>query len=136
MTDDTSGDNPAHSWRLRFEDRRGYLYAAVEGPEDSLAITTAYWLEIAAACRQRGIRSVLVCDRLRGNPSTREEFARLAKALAGSGLEQVRIAFHEPVSEHLRDVEFGELALREEGFVLRVFGNEREAEVWLRYGQA
>jgi len=136
MTTDNSGSSPDHSWRLRFEDRTGYMYAEVSGPEDSLAITTAYWRAVAAECSRRKATHLLVCDRLRGEPASREEFAQLAGTLAGNGLEQVRMAFHEPVSDHLRSAEFGELAMREAGFTLRVFGSEREAEIWLRYGEA
>lgn len=135
MTSDNPGSNPDRSWRLRFEDRTDYLYAEASGPEDSLAITTAYWREIAAECARRGTTRLLVCDRLRGEPATPDEFRHLVESLAGSGLERVRIAFHEPVSEHVRYSEFGELAMREAGFTLRVFGSEREAEIWLRYGQ-
>jgi hypothetical protein len=112
------------------------MYAEVSGPEDSLAITTAYWRAVAAECSRRKATHLLVCDRLRGEPASREEFAQLAGTLAGNGLEQVRMAFHEPVSDHLRSAEFGELAMREAGFTLRVFGSEREAEIWLRYGEA
>ena len=136
MTTENSASSPDHSWRLRFEDRTDYLYADVSGPEDSLAITTAYWREIAAECARRHATRLLVCDRLRGEPATPEEFRHLAGSFLGSGLERVRIAFHEPVSDHLRVVEHGELAMREAGLTLRVFGSEREAEIWLRYGQA
>lgn len=135
MTTDNSGNSPDHSWRLRFEDRTDYLYVEASGPEDSLAITMAYWREIAAECARRNTTRLLVCDRLRGEPATPEQFRRLAQSFLGSGLETVRIAFHEPVSDHLRDVEHGELAMREAGFTLRVFGGQREAEIWLRYGQ-
>lgn len=135
MTTENSGNEPGHSWRLQFEDRTEYLYADVQGPEDSLAITTAYWQRIAEECRRRGLRRVLVRDGLRGEPATPDEFRRLAENLLGSGLEHVRIAFHEPVSEHVRFSEFGELAMREAGFLLRVFGSEREAAIWLLYGQ-
>jgi hypothetical protein len=134
MTTDNSGSNPDRSWRLRFEDRTGYLYAEATGPEDSLAITMAYWREIAAECSRRNALCLLVCDRLRGEPATPDEFRQLAQAFLGMGLERVRIAFHEPVIDHLRDVEHGELAMREAGLTLRVFGSEREAEIWLRYG--
>lgn len=136
MTTDYSGSSPDHSWRLRFEERTGYLYAEVSGPEDSLAITTAYWRAVAAECSRRNTTHLLVCDRLRGEPASAEDFERLANDLRGIGLEQVRIAFHETVSDNLRFVEHGELAMREAGFTLRVFGSEREAEIWLRYGEA
>jgi hypothetical protein len=136
MTKDNSGSSPDHSWRLRFEERTGYLYAEASGPEDSLAITMAYWREIAAECSRRNSVRLLVCDRLLGEPASAEEFEKLASGLRDIGLERVRIAFHEPISDHLRDAEHGELAMREAGFTLRVFGNEREAEIWLRYGEA
>jgi hypothetical protein len=136
MTVEISELPPAHTWHLRFEERSGYLYAEVSGPQDSLEITTAYWRAIDAECRRRDARLLLVCDRLRGEPASQDDFQKLAQALRGSGLEQIRIAFHEPISEHLRFVEHGELAMREAGFTLRVFGSEREAELWLRYGQA
>ncbi|MGH8040902.1 MAG: hypothetical protein ACREPN_02535 [Rudaea sp.] len=135
MTADTSGTTANHSWHLHFEDRGDYLYAAVDGPEDSSAITIAYWREVSAECHRRGTRRLLVCDGLRGEPASIGQFQRLVSALDSHELRTVRIAFHEPVSEHLRVVEHGELIFREAGFTLRVFGSEREAEVWLRYGQ-
>jgi hypothetical protein len=136
MTQDIGEAPTEPSWRLRFEDRADYLYAEVDGPEDSLQITIDYWRNIDAECRRRNTRLLLVCDRLRGAPATPEEFRQLAATLKGGALDAVRIAFHEPVSDHLRFVEHGELTFREAGFTLRVFGSEREAEVWLRYGQS
>ncbi|SRR5579883_308935 len=123
-------------FELLFEDRGDYLYAGVRGEEDSPAITLAYWRAIAVECARRGIHRLLVCDDLRGEPAKPEEFEWLANALRGSGLEQVRIAFHEPISANLRLVEYGELSFRAAGFTLRVFGSEREAELWLRYGMS
>ena len=131
----SSANTGGSSWRLRFEDRGDYLYAEVRGPEDSLEITTAYWRQIDAECARRGTRRLLVCDYLLGEPATPAEFTHLARNLRGGVLADLRIAFHEPVAEHLRFVEHGELAMREQGFTLRVFGSEREAVLWLRYGQ-
>jgi hypothetical protein len=125
---------PPPPYELRFTDRGDYLYAAVKGDQDSAEITLAYWREIVAECARRGVTRLLVCDDLHGEPATPQDFSRLSAALRGSGLESVRIAFHEPVSAHLRLVEHGELAFREAGFTLRVFGSEQEAELWLRYG--
>lgn len=123
-------------YELHFTDRGDYLLAAVKGGQDSPEITLAYWREIAAECARRSATRLLVYDDLQGEPASPQDFIRLAAVLRGSGLEHVRIAFHEPVSAHLRLVEHGELAFREAGFTLRVFSSEREAELWLRYGQA
>lgn len=127
---------PSKAYDLAFVDRGDYVYACVKGPQDSPEITQAYWRHIAAECERRGTARLLVCDDLQGDPATPQDFVQLATAMRGSGLEKVRIAFHEPNSAHLRVVEHGELAFREAGFTLRVFGSEREAELWLRYGQA
>lgn len=123
-------------FNLRFTDRGDYLYGVVDGAQGTLETTLAYWREIAAECVRRGTTQLLICDDLVGAPASPQDFARLANDLRGSGLEHVRIAFHEPVSDNLRLVEHGELAFREAGFTLRVFGSEGEAELWLRYGQA
>ena len=123
------------SWRLRLEDRSDYLYAQVSGPADSPAITLAYWRQIEIECKNRAARWLLVCDQLLGEPASPEDFGKLAQALSDGPLVGMRIAFHEPVAEHLRFVEHGEIAMREAGLTLRVFGSEREAELWLRYGQ-
>ena len=130
-------EDPAHRqpFQLRFTDRGDYLYAAVLGDQDSPGITLAYWREVAAECTRRNTARLLICDDLQGEPATPQGFLDLAAALRGSGLESVRIAFHEPVSSNVRLVEHGEIAFREAGFTLRVFGSEQEAELWLRYGQ-
>ena len=134
MTTTSIDSSPAQSWRLHFEDRGDYVYAEVTGPQDSQAITVQYWRQIDAECVRRGTRKLLVCDRLHGEPASPEEFRQLAVLLRDSRLHDIRVAFHEPVPEHLRFVEHGELAMREAGFTMRVFDNEREAELWLRYG--
>lgn len=121
---------------MRFEDRTDYLYVEVTGPEDSLAITLAYWRAVAAECSRRNTTHLMVCDRLRGEPASVDDFEKLADGLHDTGLERVRIAFHESIGEHLRFVEHGELAMLAAGFTLRVFGSDREAEIWLRYGQS
>ena len=126
--------DPAPSWRLRFENRRGYLYAEVTGPEDSVDITIAYWREIAAECARRHARRVLVSDRLHGELANPEDLGSMVRGMLGHGLETVRIAFHEPEPSHLAGVEHAELHAREAGFTLRVFGDEHQAEIWLRYG--
>lgn len=125
---------PPPPYELRFTDRGDYLYAAVDGDHDSPEVTLAYWRDIAAECLRRGAARLLICDDLQGEPATPQDFLDLAAALRDSGLESVRIAFHEPVSSHVRLAEHGEIAFREAGFTLRVFGSEQEAELWLRYG--
>ncbi|MEO6968648.1 MAG: hypothetical protein ABI132_09410 [Rhodanobacteraceae bacterium] len=119
---------------IRYEDRGDYLYAVVDGPEDKLEVCIAYWKAIAAECERRGARRLLVIDRLLGEPVPPDEMDSLVEVLRGSVLEHVRIAYHEPVSAHLPLVEHAELRAREVGFTVRVFADEHEAVLWLRYG--
>lgn len=119
---------------LRFEQGSGYLYAHVSGPEDNFDITLAYWTAIAAECRRRGTRQVLVVDELVGEPPSDTELEGRVRSLHGTGLEDVRVAFVEPVDAHLAQMEHVEILAREQGFRIRVFARIVEAEIWLRHG--
>lgn len=130
-----NSDDSTPSWRLRFEDRDDYLYAEVSGPEDSLQISLAYVRAIAVECERRKIARLLICDRLHGQPASHADSEHIANAFRDSIFAKMRIAFHEPVAEHLGALEYGEMAAREAGLTMRVFASEKEAEVWLRYGQ-
>jgi hypothetical protein len=119
---------------LRFEQRSGYLFAHVSGPEDSFDITLAYWTAIAAECLRRGERQALVVDELAGEPATHEELEARVRSLHGTGLEDVRVAFVELVDAHVAQMEHAEILAREQGFRLRVFTSITAAEIWLRHG--
>jgi len=134
MTEDTHGA-PEPSFRLRYENRPGYLFAHVTGPDDSYEITLAYWLAIAQECQRRGVKQLLVLDELTAAPATLDELDRLIDGLVGVGFEGMRVAFVEPHHERVALVEHAEMKARDLGYTARVFGEERAAEVWLRYGE-
>lgn len=121
-------------FRLRFEQRNGYLRAEVDGEEDSLAITRAYWQALADECERRGTRRLLVVDRLRGKPPSAEELVGLVHVLSSTVLVDMRIAMYEPEPAELRRLQHSELEAFDVGATFRIFTSEREAEVWLRYG--
>jgi hypothetical protein len=122
------------AFTLHFEQRSRYLYALVSGPEDSFEITLAYWTAIAAECGRRGVRRVLVVDALAGEPATPAELELRIRSLQGIGLEEVHVAFVEPVDAHLAQMEHAEILAREQGFRIRVFSSITAAELWLRHG--
>jgi hypothetical protein len=124
----------AAGFSLRFEPRAGYLLAEVNGSRSSGEITLAYWREIAAECERIGAQRLLVADHFRGNVVTREEMLRCVHALRGSALAKLRIALYEPEAENVSALQHAELEALDVGIDFRVFGNEREAEVWLLYG--
>lgn len=119
---------------IRYQDRGDYLCAEVDGPEDTFEVCVACWKALATECERRGTRRLLVIDRLQGEPISPEEMDQLVELMRGSVLKHVRIAYHEPVSAHLPLTEHAELSAREVGFIVRVFADEREAVLWLRYG--
>ena len=119
---------------LRFEQRPGYLFAEVTGSRSSGAITLAYWQQIAAECVRVDARKLLVVDHFRGNVVTTEEMIRCVHALRDSPLAKLRIAFYEPEAENVPALQLAELEALDLGFDFRVFGNEHQAEIWLRHG--
>lgn len=129
----TTSDKPPY--RLRFVQEDGFLRAEVDGEDDSLAITQAYWQEIACECERRGPGSLLVVDRLRGKPPNAEELIALVHALRDTVLLHMRIAMYEPQPSELSRLQHAELEAFDVGANFRIFTSEREAEVWLRYGE-
>jgi len=107
------------------------LRVEVNGP-GSYANTLAYWRTIAKVVTEQRPRGVLLIDRTSGPPLTAEEWQTLVDAMAGSGLEQVRIAHVKP--QGLQRVEYCELFAREAGLTARVFTEESVADLWLRHG--
>lgn len=95
--------------------------------------TQAYWRAIVAEVARERPAYVLLVDELRGPALDAAEWQALVGMLVGSGLEAVRIAHVKP--HGLDAVEYCELAARQFGFEARVFVEEREAALWLRYGQ-
>jgi hypothetical protein len=126
---------PALDYELRFQDCGDHLRVSIRGARDSLEISLAYWQEIAAECERRGTRALLVLDYLGGDPLPQQDMEQVIERLRQSYMHQVRVAYCESNSVYLPQAEYGELRAREAGYTVRVFGSEREAELWLRYGE-
>lgn len=109
------------------------LRALVQG-HATYANTLEYWQRVAAVLRERKPHGLLLIDETSGEPLTAEEWKALVEAMAGEGLESVRIAHVKPFG--LQRIEYCELYAREAGLDARVFTNETEAMFWLRYGEA
>jgi hypothetical protein len=109
----------------------GSLHVRVRGAS-SLANTVAYWQAILDEIASRRPRYLLLVDELEGDPLLAGEWKQLVGTMAGRGLEGVRIAHVKP--EGLDRIEHCEIFAREAGLVARVFVDEHDASVWLRYG--
>lgn len=108
------------------------LRAVVRGP-GTFANTLAYWRTVAAKVRERRPSGLLLIDETTGEAMPAEDWKHLVEAMSGQGLEQVRIAHVKPFG--LQEIEHCELYAREAGLDARVFTNESEAALWLRYGE-
>ena len=111
----------------------GGLRVTVCGPR-SLANTVGYWEQILAQVQAERPPWLLVCDDLRGEELTGEQWCALVNAMVGRGLEGVRIAHVKPTG--LAKIEYCELCAREAGLDARAFTDLAAAERWLRYGDA
>ena len=117
---------------VSFARRLGTLRVEVQG-ESTLENTIAYWKAIEDEVRRAPVPALLLIDNLRGVELTADEWWRLVHALAGHGLENVRIAHVRP--RGLQQIEYCELFACEAGFQARVFDSEVPASLWLRYGE-
>ncbi|WP_133499225.1 hypothetical protein [Cognatilysobacter terrigena] len=120
-------DRPPYT--LRVEPRDRYLYVHVDGPEDTLEVSVAYWTEIEAECRARGVRRLLVVEALQGN-AVPAEMAQVVDALIAMGFRDMRVAYVD-ATEDAGLLVAAESRAMNAGLVGRVFRSEAEAERWL-----
>lgn len=126
--------DPAAPFQLAFAQRHGVLRVEVSGVNGTLETTLAYWQAIAAEVRLRRPRRLLVVDTMSGEPPPPGELFQLVQVLRGEGFEGVRVAYVEADLAHVPQVEHGEIFAREAGFDVRVFHDERAAQLWLQVG--
>lgn len=119
---------------LRFRQDEDLLRVWVDGGADSQQVRVAYWQTIVDEARRLGCRRLLVMDRKKGRSATPLELAQLALMFRAEAVHFDAIAVVEPSAEFIPVLEHGEIAARMVGINLRVFGEARSAEHWLRYG--
>jgi len=116
---------------VRSSRNHGVLRVEVSGP-GTYANTLAYWKTLVAAVNEQTPRGLLLIDITTGTELSPQEWKALVDAVSGKGLEAVRVAHVKP--HGLQQIEFCELYAREAGITARVFTDEAEADLWLRYG--
>ena len=110
--------------QVAFSRHQGQLHVEVDG-ESTLENTLTYWRAIMDEAQQRPPASILLVDRLRGEPLGEGEWLSLVQQMAGHGLESVRIAHVKP--QGLQQIEYCEIFARDAGFEARVFDDEQSA---------
>jgi hypothetical protein len=118
-------------YRIDFQSAGPLLRVHVTGTS-SFASTIAYWLQIVAEVQARKPATLLLIDELQGRALTADEWHSLVEGTKQQGLETVRIAHVKPLG--LQGVEHCEIYAKEIGLDARVFDNETNARLWLRYG--
>jgi hypothetical protein len=126
-----AGIGDCADYRIDFESTGALLRARVTGTS-SFASTIAYWLQIVAEVRARKPGALLLVDELQGRALTAQEWQSLVDGTRGQGLETIRIAHVKPLG--LQSAEYCEIYAKEIGLDARVFDNETNARLWLRYG--
>lgn len=131
MTEVLSGDG----YRLEFDFRPPLLTVRLLGEaETTLETTREYWLRISAHANACGAAQLLVLDALPGEVMSDEDLVRFFDSVGTLGLEHVRIAYVEGRTDQVARIEYVELLALERGYRIRMFTNESDARLWLRYG--
>lgn len=111
-----------------------YLLARVEGLHDNLEITVSYWAMVLDECTRRGAKRLLVVENLieaSMDTNAQETFERL---LALGIDKSIRVAFVDRNESNWAFQEYVTLLAREQGIVVRIFAQQRDAVTWLRHG--
>lgn len=125
------------SYRLEFDYQPPLLTVRLLGEvaaEKNLETTREYWRHIAEKVRACGAARLLVLDTLPGEVMSDADLAIFFSGVAGLGLERVRIAYVEARTDQMPRIEYVEQLALERGYRIRMFANEPEARLWLRYG--
>ena len=126
--------NMPASFRIDYQRHGSLLRAHVTGINGTLETTLAYWMSLAEEVRRERPRNLLVVDDMEGDPPPPAQLSQFVQAMVGMGFEGVRMAYVEAHADQIPAVEHGEILAREQGFDVRVFGNEATAALWLRHG--
>lgn len=121
---------------VRSDSRGDYLRVEIAGHRGDFESGIAVWRAIGELTRARRAKRLLVVSKLTGPLPTAEEQRTLMRSLIDSGFEGVRTALVVSDSRRLADLEHGEMEARELGQESRVFSSEKQAEVWLHYGES
>ena len=119
---------------LSLDQRDHYLFARVDGTEDTYEVSVAYWSRLRAECEARGTRRLLVLEALEGN-AVPSEARQVVEALVQMGFHDIRIAYVDATEDAALLVS-SEIRAAQAGVTARVFRRVDEAESWLLEGVA
>ena len=116
------------AYKLEFEQKEGYLYILMEGPE-SYSNAMKFWEDLSEKARDENHNKFLIVDKVSGSLSTTEIFY-LSEKIAKLFLGKI-IAYVDPKQETIEHNKFGETVVYKRGVVAKVFNSEPEAVEWI-----
>jgi hypothetical protein len=121
--------NDGAAYTIKFEERKGYLYAFVSGERDSVNTSLCYAKEIVAECTARKFQKVLVEEDFKTQLSITELFQVASEYPSIAGALQVAFIDRQ-LDQHSRNM-FGLTVAVNRGLHARIFQDAKEAEEWL-----
>jgi hypothetical protein len=120
----------APAYKVTLENRKEYLYALITGERDSYDVTMGAVTDIAAACKVRSARKLLVEHQIAGRLSALDIY-RIATQLPDL-FGGVDVGFVIRLATTPENPQFLENVARNRGGQGRLFGNVADAEAWLK----
>jgi len=116
-------------YTVTYEDREGYLYAHIEGPE-SFEEASLFWESLRKEGAKRGYDAFLIVDEVAGVLDPTEVYTlsvNVALLFAGK-----RIAYVDPKNESFDANKYGESVVQSRHVTVRLFRTEPDAIKWLQ----
>jgi hypothetical protein len=117
-------------YEIQYEETKGFLSASISGDTDSAATSIAYWNEIAAECRKRGHKRMLVVEHFRKEAPLGDVFVVASKI--PEIVRGLTVAFVDEVLAEYENNRFAENVAVNRGGSGRVFKDEASAVEWLQ----
>lgn len=112
----------------------GVFVARVSGRGGDAEAAARRWRHFVLTARANGKSWLMVSRDLEGPVLSEADLVRMMAMLADLDLEGLRIAIVQPRLERQHIDELGALLAMEQGGLVRVFGDEASALIWLRHG--
>ena len=112
----------------------GVFAAGVSGQGGDAKAAARRWRHFVQTARAHGKSWLMVSRDLEGPVLSEAALARMMAMLSDIDLEGLRIAIVQPRLERQHIDELGALIAMEQGGMVRVFGDETSALIWLRHG--
>jgi hypothetical protein len=116
-------------YKIRFEERPGYLFAHVKAETIDRNTAFAYLQDLGAKCAELNAKRLLVIRDIPMVMSDVKNYQCLTEMIRVLG--RIRLALVNPYSEFASAVDFGTLVIRSKRYDYKAFTSMDDAEQWL-----